>query len=274
MSGASQHKRLVFIGGLHRSGTTPLARVLGEHPEVSGFSGTPAAAKEDEGQHLQSVYPPAREYGGAGRFAFDPRSHLTEDSPLANPQAAEQLRREWAGYWDADKPVLVEKSPPNLVMTRFLQSLFPEASFLIIVRHPVVVALSTQKWRRGQALATTVKHWVAAHSTARADLPMLERVHLLRYEDLVADAEGALAGVSDFLELSSPLDHTLFQASRSDSYLGRWDQLTASRLPWHRAAVSSIEAAFPPAEAFGYRLPDLRALDDLAPDLAARAGRP
>jgi hypothetical protein len=75
-----QDHRFVFIGGLHRSGTTLLARCLAEHPEVSGFSGT--RALEDEGQHLQNVYQPGRAYGGPGRFGFDPEAHLTETSSL------------------------------------------------------------------------------------------------------------------------------------------------------------------------------------------------
>ena len=54
--------RFVFLAGLHRSGTTLLARLLAAHPEISGFSETGVPA--DEGQHLQGVYPAAREYGG------------------------------------------------------------------------------------------------------------------------------------------------------------------------------------------------------------------
>jgi hypothetical protein len=47
-------ERLVFIGGLHRSGTSIVHRCLSDHPDVSGFQST--GVWEDEGQHLQSVY--------------------------------------------------------------------------------------------------------------------------------------------------------------------------------------------------------------------------
>ena len=47
--------RLVFLAGLHRSGTTLLARLLAAHPEVSAFSDTGVSA--DEGQHLQTRLP-------------------------------------------------------------------------------------------------------------------------------------------------------------------------------------------------------------------------
>src|SRR3954463_6137229 len=83
--GVDDH-RLVFVGGLHRSGTTPLARTLATHPQVSGFAQT--GAREDEGQHLQTVYPRVRDYGGAGHFAYAERAHLTESSPLASKEAA------------------------------------------------------------------------------------------------------------------------------------------------------------------------------------------
>ena len=90
--------RFVFLAGLHRSGTTLLARLLAAHPEISGFSGTGVPA--DEGQHLQSVYPAAKEYGGPGRFGFAPESHLTEASPLAS-MAPRRYRRWSLGSKDA-----------------------------------------------------------------------------------------------------------------------------------------------------------------------------
>ena len=84
VSGPLADHRLVFVAGTHRSGTTPLARVLGAHPQVSGFQ----RHRRDRGRGPAPAgrsTRPARTYGGAGRFALDPRSHLTEDSPLATP---------------------------------------------------------------------------------------------------------------------------------------------------------------------------------------------
>src|SRR5215510_10377606 len=106
--GSGQH-RLVFVGGLHRSGTTPLARALAAHPDISGFGST--GVREDEGQHLQDVYPKAKVYGGAGRFALAEEAHLTESSPLVTAANRQRLLRSWSPYWDLRRPILVEKSP-------------------------------------------------------------------------------------------------------------------------------------------------------------------
>jgi hypothetical protein len=259
VSGPLADHRLVFVAGTHRSGTTPLARVLAAHPQVSGFHGT--GATEDEGQHLQTVYPAARTYGGPGRFALDPRSHLTEGSALATADNARRLTDQWTPYWDMTRPVLVEKSPPNLVMTRFLQALYPHASFVVIVRHPVVVALGTDKWLRGRTLRTPMANWFAAHDTFLADLPALRSVHVVRYEALVRDPAGQLAALRDFLQLDGPLDAGLWQAGRSDAYAARWSAMATDRLPWRRSLRRALVRDYGArAAAYGYDLEDLDAL--------------
>jgi hypothetical protein len=261
---SDQEQRLLFVGGLHRSGTTPLARVLASHPEISGLSGT--GVREDEGQHLQQVYPKAKVYGGSGRFAHDPRAHLTEESDLVGAESAAALRRAWEPYWDLDRRYLLEKSPPNLVMGRFLQALFPGSPMIVVVRHPVVVALSTKKWRRAfsadprkfESITGLVEHWLAAHRLLLADAPRLEPLHVLFYEDLVADPRRELGRIEAFLELSSPLDPSGIRAGASRSYEQAWDAWGTSWWRpghWQRRLV---ERRFgDDLAAFGYELGDV-----------------
>lgn len=61
---------------------------------------------------MQTVYRAALAYGGCGHFARAADAHLTESSPLVNPDNASQLLRELQPYWDLSRMYLPEKSPP------------------------------------------------------------------------------------------------------------------------------------------------------------------
>jgi hypothetical protein len=213
--------RFVFLAGLHRSGTTLLARLLAAHPEVSGFSGTGVDA--DEGQLLQTVYPAAKVWGGPGRFGFAPDAHFTEAQ--ATEGMAERLFEEWSPHWDLARPVLLEKSPPNLLKTRFLQALFPNSSFVAIVRHPIPVSIPTARWRGTRRYDLMFKHWLRCHEIFAADREHLERVHVLTYEELVRDPESVLRGTFEFLELEPIPPSEPVEGGANEKYFQQWQEM-------------------------------------------------
>jgi len=256
-------KRLVFVGGLHRSGTTPFAKILDDHPEISGLVDT--GVREDEGQHLQRVYPKAKVYGGSGRFAHRPEAHLTEASPLTSPANAQAMLDSWVPFWDTSRTFLVEKSPPNIIMGRFLQAQFPGSALIVVVRHPVAVALSNKKWRRltstnprkFQSLNQMVEHWLAAHTILADDAPHLDRLLVVHYERLIQSPDDELKRVQSFLGLSQPIDSSKLSRSHSDSYAQRWASYEDWWRPggWQRRIIGSRHAE--EIAAFGYDWADL-----------------
>jgi hypothetical protein len=254
-----QAHHFVFLGGLHRSGTTLLFRMLREHPAISGFANNQNAeewlAAEDEGQYLQSVYPQAIFWGGPGKFAFSPDAHLTEQSGLLTVENKAKLAVQWFPYWDLSKHFLLEKSPPNLIWTRFLQSAFPNTSFVIIERHPVAVSLATEKWSP-TGLPSLVEHWLAAHETFAADLPHLRRIMTIKYETLVSDPASTLRQIYAFLGMEPHPTTFAATTEHNQRYFAQWAELKKNpeTSPVIERIIERLEAR---VRAFGYSLQDL-----------------
>jgi hypothetical protein len=245
-----QKHRFIFIGGLHRSGTSLLFQCLRDHPQISAFHDT--GVPEDEGQHLQSVYWPASHWGGPGAFGFAREAHLTEASPLASEANRERLFAAWRPYWDLEKPVLLEKTPQNLLQTRFLQALFPESSFIVITRHPVAVTYATRNWTHS-SLYALLAHWCHCHEVFEEDQPRLRRVLTLPYEDLAAAPEASLARVYDFLGLDPWPAGVRVRNDVNEKYFGKW---RADRRRFGcQTYIEHLAGTFEPRVArFGYSL--------------------
>lgn len=245
---------LLFVCGLHRSGTSVLARLLASAPATRGLRGT--GVPENEGQHLQQLLPTANAHGGPGVFAFDPGAHLTETSRRADPVVARGLLEAWAPHWEppsrGDSPeshpasTLVEKSPPDLVRTRLLQALFPAARFLAVVRHPAVVAASTSRWRPTLSPGTLLRHWAHAYALYGEDAPSLRRTMMVRYEDLVTSPAATVAAIATALSLDARVDLDLLEGGHSGIHLAGWAALEG------RLAAEEREAGAEAAEQYGY----------------------
>lgn len=242
-SPAPMSHTLVFLCGLHRSGRSVLHRMLGKHPEISAFNNT--GAPNDEGEYLQTVYPKSRNFGGPGRFCFAPDAYINEKSRLVSDENRERLFKEWGGYWDLTKPFLLEKSAPNIIRTRFLQAMFPNSVFIFLVRHPLAVALATQKTALPD-MAEHVEHWTLAHKAMMADRPYLKRHILVRYEDMIARPDNCMKILHDFLRLPfHPGQETLIQGINKE-YFRLWEEykLRQPKVYHDVIAFSHIPAQF------------------------------
>ncbi len=227
--------KFVFISGLHRSGTSLLFQCIRDHPEISGFKNT--GVPEDEGQHLQSVYPVDGVYEGPGHFGFNPAFHLTEESHLVSSDNANKLFNEWKKYWDLEKPFLLEKSPPNLVRSRFLQALFPNAYFITLLRHPVAVSYAThpysrkhsilpwKKWGNKSSIHSLIAHWLVCHEQFSYDKKYLRNLLVLKYEEFVVEPQTTLKKIYEFLGVKSVPFTREVRPNVNDKYFSKWEDM-------------------------------------------------
>jgi hypothetical protein len=193
----------VFIGGAGRSGTTLLRVMLDAHPRI--FCGPelkilPALAEAYQNltRNFASVVQAyAMRSTDVQRRFRDFIDGLVENARLA-----------------AGKPRWAEKTPHNLLFMVALAEIFPNARFLHVVRDGRDVACSLlnmnwvnpqsgRKWDYVQNMANAALYWrdVVTMARRQAEHPAAAgRVLEVRYEALVADAEGTLRRILEFID--------------------------------------------------------------------------
>jgi len=222
-----QNKKFIFISGLHRSGTSLLYKILDNQDNISALRNTKQI--EDEGQFIQSVYKPGYKYGGVGRFGFNEDAELNEKSKLITDKNREKIYNEWAKYWDTNKEFLVEKSPPNIIRTRFLQAMFSNSYFINITRHPIATSFATKKWSK-TSLDSLIDHWIICHKKYNDDRKYLKRSIDIKYEDLILKTEKTLSLISNFLGSKVINDNIKIKEGINQKYLNMWEKKKSSLL--------------------------------------------
>jgi adenylate kinase family enzyme len=246
-----QNHKFAFVVGLHASGTSTLSRMLKQHSQVSGFKNT--GVPENEGQHLQTTIATAKSLGGPGMFAFHPDAVMDENHELANDKTRDALLHEWQHQWDPRKEILLEKSPPTIVRTRFFQSLFPQSHFICLTRHPIAVGYGTQMWSE-TTTEDLLDHWLKAHEQLSQDMESLDRVITLSYEGFLANPLDTIHRVQEFLGIEKEPAQLPEVIEPNDVYFEMWRELSNnSKGEFHRF-VAKHESSF---RSFGYSLSDL-----------------
>lgn len=191
-----QFDKYVFICGLHRSGTTLMESVIRSNFDIAAID---APVPENEGQHLQDVFPNARRYGGPGRFAFAPAMNPTVPCESECARLRQRLLQCWTPWLTGESSNLLEKSPPNLTKIAWLRAVFPGARFVIVTRDPRAVAAATLKWAK-TSIPELIFHWQVAHEIALAENG--NDCLWVRYEDYCDDPEGTVGRLNRFLPIT------------------------------------------------------------------------
>lgn len=206
------------------------------HPEVSGFgSAFETGSDNSEGIFMQDVYtkmgigiefmefmkPETARSGvrktGLGRYALAPESdvHWTESHPKVTEYSQTRVLNRFGGYWNMSKRVLVEKSPPNAVLSRFFQATYnignkgpwtntpsdgfgggtSVARFVFVSRHPIANALAQQALEEVKFIHVQelVENWVQLHEYMKGDAAKLQFIEWVTLEGFVENQPQELA---------------------------------------------------------------------------------
>lgn len=197
----------VFLAGFPRSGTTLLDTMLMGHPDVAVMEERPIFRQLD------------LEFGD-----FDALAGLSEETVAQMQQRYFELASGYADF--SNDTLLVDKSPLYLHRVPQILRLFPNARFILAMRHPADALLSC--WMANFRLNNSMSNFLDLGSGAEfydLSFALWERarelfkvdVQTVVYERMVADPEGELKPVAEALGLTwdpRMLDHQKTAAER------------------------------------------------------------
>ncbi|MFE6281989.1 sulfotransferase family protein [Streptomyces sp. NPDC057877] len=232
----------VFVLSSVRSGSTLLRVLLNSHSRI----------RAPHEMHLRTVHV---------QFSRDFTADAMKELRLDRQELEHVL-------WDrvlhlelthSGKDVIVDKTPANTLIFRRLERCWPNARYIVLLRHPGAVITSLTNRRDNPdhaAIREEVLQYAEKLDEARQ---YLRNAHVIKYEDLTADPEGMTRGLCDHLGVaweSGMLDYGSHDHGRFRPKLGDWSStIKSGRIQAARAADPATD--LPPrlaelAKAWGY----------------------
>ena len=183
-----------FLIGFPRSGTTLLDTILRTHSKIFVLEELAMLKKIEAGLEQVSTISQIEDIDET-------------EAEIASSFYIEELKK----YVEVGKKqIVIDKLPLNILELPLINQIFPEARFILALRHPLDCVLSCwiQNFELNPAMANMVdlKRIVDFYDTAMSILKLSEKrysldVHRIRYEDLVLDFEGNVSQILSFLGL-------------------------------------------------------------------------
>lgn len=176
----------IFITGLPRTGTTLVERILGAHSAVHSAGELP-----DFVRRLNEMMEGLPGLEGRSRAEMVPASVGLDFAALGRSYL--ELAAPLAGA----TPYFVDKLPQNSIYLGLIHRALPEAKLVLVQRHPMDACYSmfkqifTDSFAFSYDLDELAGYFIAHDRLMRHWIEVLgERLHVIRYEDVVADLEG------------------------------------------------------------------------------------
>jgi hypothetical protein len=124
---SSKLKPPIILFGNTRSGTTIVQKVMSAHPDITGW------------------YEPSELW----LYADPKRSHDEFNESDATDKVKRYIRKQFLKYQQRNgNSVIFEKTPKNILKIPYVRAIFPEATFLYIVRNPFPSPPVEFKWQQ------------------------------------------------------------------------------------------------------------------------------
>ena len=159
----------IFLFGNTRSGTTIVQKVMSTHPDIVGW------------------YEP----NALWLYADPGRIHDEFEESDATTKVKRYIRQRFLKYQKQHgNCAILEKTPQNILRIPYVRAIFPEATFLFIVRNPFSFISSVElKWQRpvtGSGIVRRLKdmplsqlhHWVRRYIIQQINKRVLRRKYL------------------------------------------------------------------------------------------------
>ncbi len=180
-----ESRRMVFVMGLPRSGTSLIEQILASHARIQGAG---------ELSLMQNAFDAIPTTTGCCGTPLDGVAHL--DGPALRRLGTRYLEQLSARGDTNDAERVVDKLPDNYLHLGMIAAIFPQATIIHCRRDLRDVAVSCWitdfvniRWANDvRHMATRMREYLRLMQHWRETLPMA--MHEVRYEEVVADVEG------------------------------------------------------------------------------------